>query len=161
MIDLTQPGEIFARIDLFLNLGNDHIADDLGGDLTEFLDIDLFQLICPEFLFAQVVAHGHVVFFQHDLEVAFEDIRHVFVFVDHGFVRDDPHLDERVYGDIGGAVELLRAGVDLVPEFLSEVFFGVHQRGGQLFEDIVLGEHVPAHLGHAEFSGDDAVAFIG
>ena len=50
--------------------------------------------------------------------------------------------------------------VNLVPKRLAQLFLRIHQRGGQLLEDIILREHVAAELGFAQFIRNNAVFLI-
>ena len=87
--------------------------------------------------------------------MAVHDVSTAVDLVDLRLVGDDPDLVEHVDGDVFLAEFLFDLLLDPAPERAASLSFRVHDRGGDLFQHIILRQQIPAHFGVAESFWDD------
>ena len=158
VVHLAQVGEGPSFIDFLFDFGNKDLADDLGDDSVVLAAVDPGPGIVAA---AGRLLHGHVVFCQHNFQTAVHNKGSAGIFVNGGAVGHDPDLVIRIHRDLRGAEFLGSLGVHPLPELLAELIFGIHERGGQLLEDVVLRQQVAAHFSRAKLVCDDLVLFMG
>ena len=157
VIHLTQFGKRAAFVDFLLDLGDQHLFDDPGDQLALRVQLLVADLAQTMMVASDGVLQSQIVTGEHHLHFAFNHKGGAVFFVDRGLFRHDPDLVIGINGDITGAELLISLFADIVPEFLSELIFGIHQRRHQLLEHIVLCEQITAHFRPSEGLGHDVV----